>query len=147
MVKLTKTSITDLKITCIPYKRLILIDNCPQNRMKKKKKTQQQQNTLYKLTPSACSSQMISQATPFMLTIGPKWPNTTIFGNFWQKNIISEINSKIPLFLELEFLISFATVALLSWICAIKKNFVVLELGKLEYHLHSTQVYQAQVPF
>ena len=65
MVKLTKTSITDLKITCIhiPYKRLVLIDNCPQNRMKKKKKKtqqQQQQNTLYKLMPSACSSQMIS---------------------------------------------------------------------------------------
>ena len=67
MVKLTKTSITDLKITCIhiPYKRLVLIDNCPQNRMKKKKKTQQQQqqqqqNTLYKLMPSACSSQMLS---------------------------------------------------------------------------------------
>ena len=40
MVKLTKTSITNLKITCIhiPYKRLILIDDCPQNRMKKKKK-------------------------------------------------------------------------------------------------------------
>ena len=40
MVKLTKTSITDLKITCIhiPYKRSVLIDNCPQNRMKKKKK-------------------------------------------------------------------------------------------------------------
>ena len=63
MVKLTKTSITDLKITCIhiPYKRLILIDNCPQNRMeKKKKKKTQQQNTLYKLMPSACSSQMLS---------------------------------------------------------------------------------------
>ena len=29
---------------------------------------------------------------------------------------------------------SFATVALLSWICAIKKNYAVLELGKLEYH-------------
>ena len=40
MVKLTKTSIIDLKITCIhiPRKRLILIDNCPQNRIKKKKK-------------------------------------------------------------------------------------------------------------
>ena len=61
MVKLTKTSITDLKITCIhiPYKRLILTDNCPQNHMKKKKR-QQQQNTLYNLMPSACSSQMIS---------------------------------------------------------------------------------------
>ena len=63
-----------------------------------------------------------------------------------------EINGKLPLFLELEFQklefhISFATMALLSWICAIKKNFVVLELGKLEYHLHNTQVYQAQVPF
>ena len=57
MVKLTKTSITYLKITCIPYKRLVLTDNCPQNRMKKKT---QQQNTLYKLMPSACSSQMIS---------------------------------------------------------------------------------------
>ena len=50
-----------------------------------------------------------------------------------------EINGKVPLFLELEFqklefLISFATVALLSWICAIKKNYAVLELGKLEYH-------------
>ena len=32
MVKLTKTLITDLKITCIhiPYNRLILTDNCPQ---------------------------------------------------------------------------------------------------------------------
>ena len=71
MVKLTKTSITDLKITCIHilYKRLILNDDCPQNRMKKKKKKkkkkphhhqQQQQNMLYKLMPSACSSQMIS---------------------------------------------------------------------------------------
>ena len=40
MVKLTKTSITNLKMKCIriPYKRLILTDNCPQNRMKKKKK-------------------------------------------------------------------------------------------------------------
>ena len=37
--------------------------------------------------------------------------------------------------------------ALLSWICAIKIFFVVLELGKLEYHLHSTRVYQARVPF
>ena len=66
------TSITYLKITCIhiPRKRLILIDNCPQNRMKKKKKKKkqqqqqqrqrQQQNMLYKLMPSACSSQMIS---------------------------------------------------------------------------------------
>ena len=67
MVKLTKTSIIDLKITCIhiPYKRLTLTDDCPQNRMKKKKKQQkqqqrQQQNMLYKLMPSACSSQMIS---------------------------------------------------------------------------------------
>ena len=44
--------------------------------------------------------------------LGPKWPNTTIFGNFQQENTVSEINSKIPLFLELElqkleFLISF----------------------------------------
>ena len=60
------TSITYLKITCIhiPRKRLILIDNCPQNHMKKKKKKQQQQrqqqNMFYKLMPSACSSQMIS---------------------------------------------------------------------------------------
>ena len=63
MVKLTKTSITNMKITCIhiPYKRSILTDNCPQNRMEKKKKQQQQQqNTLYKLMPSAYSSQMIS---------------------------------------------------------------------------------------
>ena len=63
-----------------------------------------------------------------------------------------EINGKVPLFLELEFqklefLISFATVALLSWICAIKKNYVVLELGKLEYHLHETRVYQTRVHF
>ena len=64
------------------------------------------------------------------------------YHNFWKflaKKHFSEINSKVPLFLELkfqklEFLISFATVALLSWICAIKKNYVVLELGKLEYH-------------
>ena len=77
------------------------------------------------------------------------------YHNIWKflaKNTVSEINSKVPLFLELEFqklefLISFATVALLSWICAIKKNFAVLELGKLEYHLHSTRVYQARVPF
>ena len=60
------TSITYLKITCIhiPRKRLILIDNCPQNHIKKKKKKQQQQrqqqNMFYKLMPSACSSQMIS---------------------------------------------------------------------------------------
>ena len=62
MVKLTKTSITDMKITCIhiPYKRLILTDNCPQNHMKKEKEKRQQQNTLYNLIPSACSSQMIS---------------------------------------------------------------------------------------
>ena len=65
MVKLTKTSIIDLKITCIhiSYKRLTLTDDCPQNRMKKKKKKKQQkkqQNTLYKLMPSACSPQMIS---------------------------------------------------------------------------------------
>ena len=84
--------------------------------------------------------------------IRPKWPNTTIFGNFQQTNTVSEINSKVLLFLELEFqklefLISFATIALLSWICAIKKNFAVLELGKLEYHLHSTRIYQARVPF
>ena len=37
--------------------------------------------------------------------------------------------------------------ALLSWIYAIKNFFVVLELDKLEYHLHSTRVYQARVPF
>ena len=85
-------------------------------------------------------------------TTRPKWPNTTIFGNFQPKNTVSEINSKVPLFLELEFQklefhISFATVALLSWICAIKKIFALLELGKLEYHLHSTRVYQARVPF
>ena len=71
---------------------------------------------------------------------------------FSKKNTVLEINGKVPLFLELEFqklefLISFATVALLSWICVIKKNFAVLELGKLEYHLHSTQVYRARVPF
>ena len=41
MVKLTKTSITGMKITCIhiTYKRLTLIDNCPQNHMKKKPPT------------------------------------------------------------------------------------------------------------
>ena len=64
------------------------------------------------------------------------------YHNFWKflaKKTVSEINGKVSLFLELEFkkiefLISFATVALLSWICAIKKNYAVLELGKLEYH-------------
>ena len=64
------------------------------------------------------------------------------YHNFWEflaKNTVSEINGKVPLFLELEFqklefLISFATVAPLSWICAIKKNYAVLEFGKLEYH-------------
>ena len=72
------------------------------------------------------------------------------YHNFWkflEKNTVSEINSKVLFFLELEFLINFATVALLSWICAIKKNFAVLELGKLEYHLHNTRVYQARVLF
>ena len=77
------------------------------------------------------------------------------YHNFWKflaKTHCFGINSKVPLFLELEFqklefLISFATVALLSWICAIKKNFAVLELGKLKYHLHSSRVYQARVPF
>ena len=62
-----------------------------------------------------------------------------IFWKFLEKNTVSKINDKVPLFLELEFqklefLISSATVALLSWICAIKKNYAVLELGKLEYH-------------
>ena len=75
---------------------------------------------------------------------------------FWKflakKKNCSEINGKLPLFPELEFqklefLISSATVALLSWICAIKKNYVVLELGKLEYHSHNTRVYQARVLF
>ena len=50
-----------------------------------------------------------------------------------------EINGKVPLFLELEFqklefLISSATMTLLNWICAIKNNYAVLELGKLKYH-------------
>ena len=72
------------------------------------------------------------------LGLRPKRPNTTFFGNFYQKNIVSEINGKLPFFLELEFqklefLISSATVALLSWICAIKKNYLVLEHGKLKY--------------
>ena len=61
-----------------------------------------------------------------------------IFWKFLAKNTVSEINGKVPLFLELEFqklefLISSGTVALLSWICVIKKNYAVLELGKLEY--------------
>ena len=55
MVKLTKTSITDLKITCkhIPYKRLILTDNCPQNHMKKKKKKPTTTTTTYALQINA----------------------------------------------------------------------------------------------
>ena len=60
------------------------------------------------------------------------------FENKWQSTTFLELE-----FLKLEFLISFATVALLSWICAIKKNFEVLKLGKLEYHLHSTRVYHS----
>ena len=64
------------------------------------------------------------------------------YHNFWKflaKKHCFEINGKEPLFLELEFqklefLISFATMALLSWICAIKKNYAILEFGKLEYH-------------
>ena len=81
----------------------------------------------------------------------PKWPNTTFFGNFQQKNTVSEINNKVPLFLELEFqklefLISFAIVALLSWnLCNLKKImwylslvnsstiYIVLEYTRLEY--------------
>ena len=43
-----------------------------------------------------------------------------IFWKFLEKNTVSEINGKVPLFLKLEFqklefLISYATVALLSW--------------------------------
>ena len=68
------------------------------------------------------------------------------YHNFWKFLAKKHCFGKVPLFLELEFqklefLISFANVALLSWI------FAVLELGKLEYHLHSTWVYQARVPF
>ena len=51
------------------------------------------------------------------------------FGNKWQSITFSRTR-----FQKLKFLISFATVVLLSWICAIKKNYAVLELGKLEYH-------------
>ena len=64
------------------------------------------------------------------------------FGNKWQTTTFPELE-----FQKLEFLISSTTVALLSWTCAIKKNYVVLELGKLEYHLHNTRVYQARVHF
>ena len=108
--------------------------------------------TIFSLNVATYSLEWYCLVVPFIIYRRPKWPNTTIFGNFQQKNIVSEINSKVPLFLELEFqkfefLISFATVALLSWIYAIKKNFAVLELGKLEYHLHSTRVYRAHVPF
>ena len=64
------------------------------------------------------------------------------FGNNQQSTTFSRTRvseTRVPL--------QFSTVALLSWIYAIKKFFVVLELGKLEYHLHSTRVYQARVPF
>ena len=51
------------------------------------------------------------------------WPNGQIphFLEIFSKNTVSEINGKVSLFLEfefqkLEFLISSATVALLSWI-------------------------------
>ena len=62
----------------------------------------------------------IYAATPCKHRHGPKWPNTTFFGNFQQKNTVSEINDKVLLFIELEFqklefLISSATMALLSW--------------------------------
>ena len=80
----------------------------------------------------------ISELSQIML-VWPKWPNTTFFGNFQKKTPVSEINGKLPLFpklefQKLEFLINSAIVALLSWICVIKKNYVVLELGKLKYH-------------
>ena len=51
------------------------------------------------------------------------------FENKWQSTTFLELE-----FQKLKFLISSATVVLLSWISAIKKNYAILEHGKLEYH-------------
>ena len=51
------------------------------------------------------------------------------FGNKWQTTTFSRtwvLETWVPH--------QFCYVALLSWICAIKKNYVVLQHGKLEYH-------------
>ena len=68
--------------------------------------------------------------------VGPKWPNITFFGNFQQKNTVSEINDKVPLFLELEFLIS-----------SVKKIMWYSSLVNSSTMQHNTRVYQARVPF
>ena len=84
MVKLTKTSITDLKITCIhiPYKRSVLIDNCPQNRMKKKKKKNSTTTT----------------TTKYALQINAKcmfFPNDLLGNPFYVDHILTQFNNKI----------------------------------------------------
>ena len=98
----------------------------------------------------------------------PKWPNTTVFGNFLQENTVSEINNKVPLFLELEFqklefLISFppwhcwvgfVRLKKFLWYSSLVNSstiYTVLESTRLEYlflkiknkkkNLHSTWVY------
>ena len=50
------------------------------------------------------------------------------FGNKQQSTTFSK--TRVPY--------QFSTVALLSWICAIKKNFAVLEPGRLEYCVNGT---------
>ena len=61
------------------------------------------------------------------------------FQNFVVKKIVSELYREIPLFMVLEFLKLEFLEVLSLWHCsdgnwAIKKNYVVLERGKLEYH-------------
>ena len=66
----------------------------------------------------------------------PKWPNTTIFGNFKQKNTISEINGKVPLFLELEFQKLEFLIKNFLWYSSLVDSstiYTVLKYTKLEY--------------
>ena len=84
-------------------------------------------------------------------TFRAKMAKYHFFGNFWQKNTVSEINGKVPLFLEvefqkLEFLVSSATVALLSWNVRLKKIMWYSSLVNSSTMQHSTRVYQARIP-
>ena len=69
-----------------------------------------------------------------------------------KKNTVSKINGKLSLFLELkfqklEFLISSATVAQLSWNVRLKKIMWYSSLVNSSTMQHNNWVYQARVPF
>ena len=78
--EIDQNSITDMKITCIhiPYKSLILTDNCPQNRIKKKKKT--------------------TTTTKYALQINAKcmfFPNDLLGNLFYVDHRLTQFNNKI----------------------------------------------------